>query len=282
MRLPAIILVAAAGASCGGAIIGGVGGGTGGAGGGGGASTELGQELPCDVAAVLSSACVGCHGASPVSGAARLVSRADFSAAVPGDPTRTYGELAVLRMRAASNGMPPSGPLPVASIAAVEGWVAAGMPAGACGAIDAGVFVETCASGSTWTGGNRESRDMNPGLPCLACHVSRQEEDKQYPFSGTIYPALHERDLCNAKPPSDARIEIYDKNGALALTMTPEPQSGNFHSPLVVSVALPYTAQVVTSRGVRKMNEPQTSGDCNGCHTVKGAFGAYGRIAWPE
>lgn len=121
---------------------------------------------------------------------------------------------------------------------------------------------------------------MNPGVACLACHARSGEADKSYPFSGTVFPSLHEQNLCNAMPPSDIRVEIYDKNGALALTMAPDPTSGNFHSNISVTVALPYTARVVSNAGVLEMTQPQRSGDCNGCHTVQGAYGASGRIVW--
>jgi hypothetical protein len=76
------------------------------------------------------------------------------------------------------------------------------------------------------------------------------------------------------------RVEIYDSTGALALTMTPGASSGNFNSNFNVSVSLPYTARVVSNAGVLVMTQPQRSGDCNSCHTVQGAFGAYGRIVW--
>lgn len=121
---------------------------------------------------------------------------------------------------------------------------------------------------------------MNPGVACLACHARSGEADKNYPFSGTVFPSLNEKNLCNAMPPSDVKVEIYDKNGALALTLTPDPTSGNFHSKIGVTVALPYTARVVSDAGVVEMIQPQMSGDCNGCHTVQGAYGAFGRVVW--
>jgi hypothetical protein len=263
-------------AACGGSI---VPNGTG-AGGGGGASWDPSNSgLPCDVANFIASKCITCHGP----GTSTVLTSRDAllgSSTVSG---QTVAVRSVARLQAASQPMPPAG-FPAATpleVSAFSAWVEGGMPAGSCAAIDPGVIDPICTSGSLWTQGNRESRDMNPGRACLACHTSQQEQDKQFPFSGTVYPTHHEKDLCNGLPPLGVKVEIYDRNGRLALTMMPEPKSGNFHSDLSVSVALPYTAQVVSSTGVAKMIQPQTSGDCNGCHTVLGANGAIGRIVWP-
>ena len=193
------------------------------------------------------------------------------------------GQLALVRLSAPTKPMPPAG-APAATSAEVAtfgAWVDAGMPLGSCGSIDPTGGQPTCATNSYWTQGNRESSDMNPGLACLACHASSGERDKSYVFSGTVFPAFHEKDQCSARPPSGVRVEIYDKNGALVLAMTPQPFSGNFHSSTSVSVALPYTAKVVANGRISEMTTPQTNGDCNGCHTVQGTNGAYGRIVWP-
>lgn len=190
--------------------------------------------------------------------------------------------------------MPPAGsPAPTsAEVATFDSWVSSGMPAGTCGSADAGTLspadagvpvpapVPVCTSGTSWTGGNRGSGAMNPGQPCVQCHRAKGANRELFVFAGTVYPSLHEKDLCQGKPPSDVRVEIYDKNGALALTMTPDSTSGNFHSSTSASVAMPYTAKVVSSKGTATMKEPQMDGDCNVCHTVLGTTGAPGRVTW--
>lgn len=257
--------------ACGGTIVSGAGGGSG--------SNTSSLDLPCDVAAFLSSKCVSCHG--PSSSSVNLMTREAFLA--PSSVTnQTRGQAAVARLASVLSPMPPTyAPAATsAEIAAFSAWVDAGMPAGSCAGFDAGVPEPTCASNSFWSRGNKESPAMNPGVACLACHAISGEADKNYAFSGTVFPSLHEQNLCNAMPPSGIRVEIYDKNGALVLTMTPDPTSGNFHSNVTVTVALPYTARVVSNAGVLEMTQPQMSGDCNGCHTVQGASGASGRIVW--
>lgn len=81
---------------------------------------------------------------------------------------------------------------------------------------------------------------MNPGLACKACHATKAPF-KNYQFMGTVYPSLHERDRCNARPPVGAKIEIIGRNGAVAATLTPSAVSGNFRSsiPLLDTVATP-------------------------------------------
>lgn len=121
---------------------------------------------------------------------------------------------------------------------------------------------------------------MNPGKPCLACHSS-QAPDKAYPFSGTVFLARHEKDTCNSRPPSATKVEIIDRNGTVALTLNVSTTSGNFNSPRSASVLLPYTARVYNGSRTATMTTPQTSGDCNSCHTEQGINGALGRIVLP-
>jgi len=243
--------------------------------------------LPCDVSAFVGSKCASCHG-SPLAGGASfaLLSRADFLATSATYPGVTQGARSSIRVHDAASPMPPAGsPTPsAAELTAFDGWISAGMPAGTCGTIDppdAGPAPTTCASNSMWLYGNSESPDMNPGLPCLACHSTRAW-DKAYPFSGTVFPARHEKDRCNAPPPSGGKVEIIDRNGNVVITMYPSATSGNFHSPrFPPAVALPYTARVTVGTRTATMTTPQTSGDCNACHTEQGTSGALGRIVWP-
>ena len=241
--------------------------------------------LPCNVSAFVSSKCTSCHRPGGSTSGINLLSRDDFLAQSPTHAGQTVGQRSVARLNDTVSPMPPVGsPRPSATeLSDFTAWVNGGMPAGTCGTVDppdAGPAPTTCASNSSWTGGNAESPNMNPGLACLACHQQRAP-DKAYPFSGTVFPSLHEKNLCNARPPANTRVEIVDRNGAVALTLYPSSTSGNFHSSLYASVALPYTARVVTPTGTATMTTPQTSGDCNSCHTEQGTNGASGRISWP-
>ncbi|MEW6432813.1 MAG: hypothetical protein AB1730_15015 [Myxococcota bacterium] len=265
----------------------------GGSGGGGGTVAPPPYDggvagLPCDVAAFVASKCASCHRSPPTGGATfPLLGRADFLAPSPTYAGWNLGQRSSARLHDTAMPMPPTySPQPTAAeLATFDGWISSGMPEGACGAVDAGVpdagpAPTTCSTNSFWTSGDHGSGDMNPGLACKTCHASKAFF-KQYPFSGTVYPSLHEQDRCNARPPTGTKIEILDKNGNVALTMTPSGTSGNFHSSLLVSVAMPYTARLTANGRTSTMTTPQTNGDCNTCHTEQGKNGALGRIVWP-
>lgn len=122
---------------------------------------------------------------------------------------------------------------------------------------------------------------MNPGLACRGCHVTKAPFQAYY-FAGTAYSSLHEKDTCDAvAPPAGTKIEILDKTGAVATTLTPNAV-GNFHYALIFNlVQLPYTARIVSNGKTSTMTTAQTETDCNSCHTEQGANGAAGRIVWP-
>jgi hypothetical protein len=288
-----------------------LGGGTASSGGGSGSG-----DLPCAASVVLEGDCQACHGAVLAGGAPmHLVTLADLTATSAVDSSASVGQRCVIRMRASTAGMPPAPQAPVAEaqIDAFATWVTAGMPAGTCsstatgggsggggasgggngdggsgGGDDAGVapdagvgpFPTTCTSNSFWSQGNHGSSDMNPGLACKTCHLTNSFfNDDQ--FMGTVFPSEHEKDLCNAQPPSGTVVQIVDSTGAVALTLTVSGTSGNFHSAFLTSVSMPYTARVVANGATASMTTPQTSGDCNSCHTEQGTNGAPGRIALP-
>ncbi len=244
--------------------------------------------LPCEVSAFVAAKCASCHGSPATHGASfALLGRADFLGPSSSYAGQTIGQRSSVRIHLASNPMPPVGnpPATPSEAATFDGWVTAGMSVGTCGSIDAGVAdagpaPTTCTSDSAWDGGNRESPNMNPGLACLACHGTRAPE-QAYEFSGTVYLGLHERDLCNAKPPAGVQVQIVDRTGAVALTLYPSTASGNFHSALTTGVAVPYTVRLLSAGRTATMTTPQTDGDCNACHTEQGASGALGRIVLP-
>ena len=277
----AIVVVAAVG--CAGEIgeggeAGGATGGTGGSGGAGGTGLTQGNltptDLPCDVETVLASRCWTCHGQTPMLGLPSLTSAAAFTAMSKTQTSITIGAVAVERMQSTTSPMPPApdSPATAAEITVMANWIAAGSPSGAgCGG-------PVCTSGKTWTGGDRGSADMNPGAACIGCHASTLGEAPLFSIAGTLYPTIHEPDLCYGAPATaGAQVVITGADGH-TLTLSPTA-AGNFYSQTAVKT--PYSAKVVTAGGERAMTATQTTGDCNSCHTQNGANNAPGRIMLP-
>jgi mono/diheme cytochrome c family protein len=243
--------------------------------------------LPCDVAAMVASNCLACHG--PRGPNMPLLSLANFLAPAPSNPAITVAASVENRLHSTTQPMPPLGnPAPSATaVAAYDAWYAGGTQPGTCGSIDAGLldgglWPTSCASGNNWDAGTRESANMEPGQACLACHTSRGEADKLYTFSGTVFAGLHEWNNCLDPAPAGGYVEIIGADGkALTPVLYTSAASGNFHSQVNVPVLLPYTARVWRNGVYTQMTTPQTDGDCNGCHTEQGASGAPGRIVWP-
>lgn len=305
----ALVLLALLGASCMGSFgegTGGGGGATGGGaaanGGGGGSSGDGGLSLdglPCDVAQLVAARCASCHGPTPSGGApVTLLSRADFLAPSLVNPAQSYGQRSVERMRLTAGAMPPGAPPPTAEVDAFAAWVTAGMPAGSCGEVDAGMVWPpdpTCLSGlfrpMPVDGDEHGGETMAPGWACISCHsgqdfmgqnpggaMSRRDTINQ--FMGTVFAAPHERDLCVPALPMGGTVEILDTSGAVRARI-PFGASGNFRGNATGGMPSPYRARVVTANGTRAMATEQTSGDCNTCHTVSGANLAPGRIYLP-
>jgi hypothetical protein len=260
--------------------------GGGGAGGTAGSSGGVAAGIPCDVAALLANRCVSCHGVVPTSGAPMsLVSFADLVAPARSNPAVTVATLALTRMQSATAPMPPApaARATAAEIAALQSWNAAGDPASGC-ATDAGVsdpfsVPPTCTSQTSWTGGTRGSPSMNPGLACIACHATTGGEAPLFALAGTVYPTAHEPDLCNGVNGATVGAQVVIA-GADGQTVTLSPNAaGNFS--YQGTVALPFQAKVVFMGRERVMTTPQSSGDCNSCHTQSGASGAPGRILLP-
>ena len=251
--------------------------------------------LPCEVAQLISSHCIGCHGSPPAGGAPMpLLTRADLLASSPRDSTLSQAQRSVIRMRATSSPMPPSGPPPAALVDAFEAWVTAGLPAGSCEPIDAGPPALTCLS-KTFRARptapfDNGSATMAPGMACISCHMGmnfmgqnpggameKAEEARQ--FMGTVFRSLHEQDLCAPNLGIAATVQILDPDGGVLGTF-PVNSGGNFFGNLTLRPAL-FRARVVTAQGTREMATAQTSGDCNTCHTAEGREGAPGRIFLP-
>lgn len=243
-----------------------------------------GEGLPCEVEALLAQNCRSCHGATP-SGPMSLITRDHLLAPSVSEPTTTVGALSVRRMSDAARPMPPGAPLSATQIKTISNWVNAGMPAGSCAPTDAGRDIfdvpAQCTSKMTWSGNNTGSPQMNPGRACLTCHAKQNaiegEEKAPAGVGGTVYPSAHEPDLCNGLP-GGAEVILTGADGK-ELRMTVNA-AGNFFS-RSTPLARPYRARVVFQGRERRMGTPQTSSDCNSCHTQAGANGAPGRIVAP-
>jgi mono/diheme cytochrome c family protein len=249
--------------------------------------------LPCDVAAIIERHCGTCHGARP-SAPMALIRPSDFTRVA--STGGTVAQAAVVRMRDDGKPMPPA-PLDrvaPADIDLFEAWVSGGMKAGACGeqpSADGGAAERgdgggpaanvACSSGRYWPG-KRKGTEMNPGRACISCHESSDDDGPSVQLGGTVYPTLHEEDLClgvdGTQSPTD--VVVTDAQGRV-FTMPVGP-TGNFAWPAEQApVTFPIRAKVVSGGRERAMATPQRSGDCNSCHTQGGRNGAPGRILAP-
>lgn len=238
--------------------------------------------LPCDVSDLLASACSSCHGDTLSGGATvRLQSGDDLAAPSKLDPSKTIADDAVARMKDTNNPMPPSGALPADKIAILEKWISDGMPTGSCDASGGDPSLDpnakaVCTSNVHWTRGDHGSQSMHPGVACIACHESGRGDDAPFfSIAGTVYPTVHEPDDCNGA--SGITVVVTDAKGTAHNLKA--NSAGNFF--LESSIALPYTAKVVSGGKTRAMSTPQKSGDCNSCHTEGGTNDAPGRITLP-
>ena len=242
-----------------------------------------GSGLPCEVSSLLQKYCVSCHSSPPTGGAPQaMLSYTNLSALARSVPTEQVGALSVTRMLAGP--MPPK-PFPAPSAseqASFKAWVDSGMAMTTCASGAPTNPYDTplvCSSGQTWTGGNRGSALMHPGGTCISCH-SQGGEGPRYSIAGTVFPSAHEPDDCNGRATSNTfalSVLITESNGTSH--SLPVNGAGNFF--YQGSITTPYLAQVVAGTGVRAMAHSQTSGDCNGCHTVNGASNTASADAAP-
>jgi hypothetical protein len=165
------------------------------------------QGLPCDVDALLENECRSCH--SPTAGIApMLMTRAQLMAPSASDPTRSVAEVSLATMSDSANPMPPAGLMAAAELASLEGWIAAGMPAGSCGDTGAGGAgggggagpspfdaPPMCSTDTFWNLGDEGKREMYPGRACIDCHVT-EAKGPQYLIAGTVFETAHEPDDC--------------------------------------------------------------------------------------
>lgn len=250
-----------------------------------GAGTGGATGLPCDVQQVLENYCIGCHLATTKF---PLLSYDDLQKPAPSDPTKTMALRSLERMSAGEMPPKPAIPLDPDEFAAFKTWIDANMPknneactttppagdagAGADSGLPSGPTV--CTSNTTWKGGDEGDENMHPGGVCITCHTQRGGPN--YKVAGTVYPTAHEPNDCNGvKPP--VQVIITDSHGKdVPLDVN---GVGNFF--LRGKVSAPFKARVVSAGKIRAMKGTVTAGDCNSCHTEKGANGAPGRIVAP-
>jgi hypothetical protein len=134
------------------------------------------------------------------------------------------------------------------------------------------VSSSVCSLGVEWTGGNQGSADMNPGLACIDCH---SRSGTKFTIAGTVYSKANEADSCIGK--QGATVVITGADGRSMAIETNE--AGNFY--IRDKIALPYRAMVMMGGKQNVMVQPQTSGDCNACHSSTGANAAPGRVLTP-
>jgi hypothetical protein len=253
--------------------------------------------LPCDVAGLLQTSCMSCHG-HPTSQSApfSITNYDELHAPAPADSSTDVAHRSLIRMRSAGAPMPPGAPLSASDIAILDHWITSGEPVGDCHteAPDAGTPPDggtpgepdggsdtvpnsppTCTSGITWFLGDLGTDLMHPGRACIECHTSKHK-GPSLSIAGTVYPSTHEPDDCNGTS-SGVSVIITDAGGH-TVTLSPNA-AGNFRSN--TSLQLPYTAKVTRNGKTRQMVSAQTSGDCNACHTQNGAQSAPGRIVAP-
>jgi hypothetical protein len=244
------------------------------------------------VQALLENRCIACHDGSQE---IALLSYANLTAPSKTDPTKSLAQVALDRMKGNGTVMPPPpAEAPNADeIATFSDWVQAGTPKNAESCTDAVPMPDAgpgasgsdagtatiCTSGKTWKNGTDGSELMQPGVACNACH--QKMGGPNLAFAGTVYPTLHEPDLCDGEAPPPT-IEVVVTDAAKRQVTMRVNTAGNFYMRAGRYTA-PFTVVVndITNKKSRSMVGKVTSGDCNSCHTVTGANNAPGRIMAP-
>jgi hypothetical protein len=132
-----------------------------------------------------------------------------------------------------------------------------------------------CSSKAVWTDGVLGSPFMTPGRPCIPCHSSADRTP--FTVAGTVYGSLGDPDDCNGIDGTlGGAIGIMDEMGAEIVPRLQINRVGNFFSARILPRA--YRVKIIVSGRESIMRAPVTNGDCNVCHTAKGAQGASGRI----
>lgn len=153
------------------------------------------------------------------------------------------------------------------------------------GAPTTGSMPVDCSSEVYWTQGDHESPLMHPGRACLTCHDTVVGEDikGRFGIAGTVYPTAHEVDDCNGASGSAGDLKVVITTADNQTLTLPVNGAGNFMYDQVEMgpIMFPIKAKVVRGADELAMATPQTTGDCNSCHTQAGLEGAPGRILAP-
>lgn len=124
------------------------------------AKAPKGAGMPCDIATLIETKCLACHGETPTPGAqSSLVTITDLLAPAKSDASKSEAAISLARMKDTASPMPPvsySNPVTAAEIAAFDAWIK-GNYQGSCN--DAGT------PGSTST-----SSKPPANLSCTSCH----------------------------------------------------------------------------------------------------------------
>ena len=248
-----------------------------------------GAGLPCDVDALLAKRCRSCHvtgGPAPMP----LVSYDDLAAPSKSNAAEDVATASIGRLRSATRPMPPppNERAPSTEILVLEKWVGAGMPRGECGVPASNTgnggsssgqpAASVCTSGVVTTD-TRKGPNMPPGRACITCHETQEDKPVVW-VGGTVYPTIREPDGCYGIA-GGATVVITDARGRVI--NLPVGPTGNFSLDAKTSLPLtmPFRAKVVRNGVERVMATPQSTGNCNGCHTEDGLNGAPGRILAP-
>jgi hypothetical protein len=149
-----------------------------------------------------------------------------------------------------------------------------------------GQQAHVCSIGMTHS--SELDSNMAPGEPCIGCHL-QSAPAAPTSLGGTVYATAHEPNGCLGQSSTEALrivVQITDMND----TVTQElgvSSVGNFFTDMIPPS--PYKAKLLNQAtgAVVAMVLPQTSGDCNACHTENGttiepgAAPAPGRIVPP-
>lgn len=233
---------------------------------------------------------------------------------VAGDPEASFLYQKMAGSQGSSRGgiMPPAGAVSTSELALVRAWIADGAPddcagvpppppppplepggdisdhignasvvAGFTDRVPSGV-TGTCSTDQYWQFGDAESSRMHPGRACLACHQAEGEGPRRG-FLGTVVQAVDDSNDCRGV--GDVRVDILDDGDGSVLATTTTNNAGNFiieSSTLCTQTSCPpYRVRLTLDGRTRDMLTPQTSGDCNTCHSAAGTDGAPGRIVAP-
>jgi len=147
------------------------------------------------------------------------------------------------------------------------------VPAAGCRRDDLGTPPAVCSTSAVNAG---TSAEMEPGGDCIGCHSSG--EGPSFLAAGTVMNDLHDDTNCGGV--AGVTVRITGSDGKVTELTT--NATGNFFlESRGGQIALPFNAEVTRAGITTKMLAAQMSGDCNSCHTAKGAMLAFGRIVAP-